>query len=660
MYNFFRAISCTFQYRLAIFGVLLSAFLVGILWGGNIGAVVYPITEICLKQGTFTTWIDQNIIKTEESCRIIKEQLRQQEAASNSTSSNTIPEENSIFLKELQIKELSTEIVKLESYLAWMHWARPYLTQWTPATPFRTVIFLMAIILVGTILKIVFLVLHSYLSAWIAQTTAMEIREDFFHAILNYEVNYFNREGISDTMSRFTNDMSALTGGINIVYGKIVREPIKMIVCLALAAWINWQLLLLTLIVVPIAALCIRWLARSIKRVVRYSLEEMANLYARLEEAFRSIRVVKAFTQESFEQERFHKTNQLFRDKAIKIAKYESLANPVTELFGIVMICVAVVAGAYLMMSPSTHPTFSAPVSVGMLVVFFALLAGAADPARKLSDIFTQFQSAAAASDRIYALIDRPVPIFDPKEPRILPKFGGTLQFEHVGFSYHADRPILHDINLSIPFGECVAIVGPSGCGKSTLLNLIPRFTDPTKGRVLFHNIPLVELAMRDIRKEIGIVTQDPILFNDSVLNNILYGCPTASRAEAIEASKKAFAHDFIENELPNGYDTQIGPAGGQLSGGQRQRISLARAILRNPNIFLLDEATSQIDVQSERMIHDALTKFKQGRTTIMITHRLSALELADRIVVMEEGNITAVGTHQNLLEISEYYRKSF
>jgi ATP-binding cassette subfamily B protein/subfamily B ATP-binding cassette protein MsbA len=346
----------------------------------------------------------------------------------------------------------------------------------------------------------------------------------------------------------------------------------------------------------------------------------------------------------------------------MRIARYDSLTHPLTEVLGIGIICVAMLAGAYLVLERQTHlfgiPISSRELSLGWMMTFFALLAGAADPLRKLSDVFTRLQRAAAASERIYAVLDREPKVSEPAKPRALARHRQSLVFDRVSFSYLADRPVLQDINLEIRFGETLAIVGESGCGKSTLVDLIPRFADPDSGQIRLDGIPLAELRIRDLRSQIGLVTQEPVLFDDTVLANITYGTPQATREQAIAAAKQAHAHWFIEHELAEGYDTNIGPMGGQLSGGQRQRIALARAILRDPAILILDEATSQIDLNSEQIIQRVLERFTADRTTVIITHRLGLLALADRIAVIHEGRIVGVGNHDELMASCEVYQR--
>jgi ATP-binding cassette subfamily B protein/subfamily B ATP-binding cassette protein MsbA len=333
-----------------------------------------------------------------------------------------------------------------------------------------------------------------------------------------------------------------------------------------------------------------------------------------------------------------------------------------TEIMGILTVCLALLAGAWLVLKGQTHllgiPMAARPLDLGSLLLFYGFLFGTADPLRKLSDIFSRLQGGMAAADRIYGRLDRVPAVRNAAAPAACFRHRRELVLEGVDFHYHPGQPVLEDIQLRIPFGQAVAVVGPNGCGKSTLANLIPRFADPVRGVIRLDGVPLADIRLRDLRGQIGLVTQDPILFDDTVYNNIRYGRPQASRGEIIEAAKRAHAHRFIESELPQGYDTVVGALGGRLSGGQRQRIALARAILRDPAILILDEATSQIDLESEQAIQQALESFIRNRTTLIITHRLAVLSLADRIIVMQAGRIVDAGTHDELSARSGLYRR--
>ncbi len=649
MGNFGRALRLPLKYRWTFFGATASAVMVGILWGGNIGAL-YPFIEIAIQGRSLQESLDSSIQDSQTKLADLERQL----AAAQADDARP----------QAEIDAIQTNLDAEQAAIARYEFFQPYLEKYVPSDPFQTLVALIAGLMVATLVKNYFLMANELLVARLSNLGTLELQKLFFARTLRMDVATFTNDGTSDLMSRFTHDMQNLATGTKALFGKLVREPLKMVACLAGAAIICWRLLILSLVVAPVAALMIRWLAKAVKRSSRKAMEEMAQLYSTLGETFQGIKIVKAFTMERHERSRFSRNCREFYRKSMKIARYDSLTRPVTEIMGILTVCLAILAGAYLVLNHATDllgiPMTSRPLGWSDLLVFYGFLIGTADPARKLSDVFTQLQAGAAAADRIYAMLDREPQVRDPAKPRPLPRFSREMEFEGVGFAYRPGEMVLEDVNLSIRFGETVAIVGPNGCGKTTLASLIPRFADPTTGTIRLDGVPLREARVRDLRTQIGLVTQDPFLFDDTVMNNIRYGSPGASDAAVIEASRRACAHGFIERDLPNGYHTTIGPLGGQLSGGQRQRIALARAILRDPAILILDEATSQIDVESENLIQKVLEQFVRGRTVVIITHRLSALALADRIVVMEAGRILDVGTHAELLARSPFYRRVY
>ncbi|NLX96642.1 MAG: ABC transporter ATP-binding protein [Rhodopirellula sp.] len=657
MGNFGRALRLSLKYRITFISSIVCAILVGVLWGGNIGAV-YPLVEIAFQGKSLQYWVDSRIEGVHEAIAektAEAEQLRQELADSPADKRQKV---------EARLRMAQSRLAAEQGALAGYQRLKPYIDTYLPNDPFRTLAVILFALLVGTAVKEFFLVGHTVLVARLSELGAFELRKEFFRRTLDMDVNTFSAEGTSQLMSRFTNDMTALSSGTNALFGKLVREPLKMAACLIGAAMICWRLLLLSLIAAPLAAWAIGWLAKMLKRANRRAMEEMAQLYNTLDESFRGIKVVKAFTMERQERKRFHGISKAYYRKMMKIARYNSLTSPLTEIMGIITICLAILAGAWLVLEGETHllgiRMSHRALDLGSLLVFFGLLAGAADPARRLSEIYARIQAGAAAADRIYASLDRKPLVGDPEHPRAIARHARGLVFERVGFEYSPGRPVLCDIDLEVRFGESIAIVGPSGSGKTTLASLIPRFADPVTGVIRLDGIPLREMRIRDLRRQIGLVTQDPVLFDDTVFNNIRYGSPQAGVEEIIDAARQAHAHQFIERELADGYDTVVGPMGGQLSGGQRQRIALARAILRDPAILILDEATSQIDLQSEQIIQRVLERFVQGRTTIMITHRMSSIAMANRVVVMQEGRILDVGSHEELLGRCPLYQRLY
>jgi ATP-binding cassette, subfamily B, bacterial MsbA len=659
--NFGRILRMALRYKFTFGASIVSALMVALLWGANISAV-YPVVEVIFKNQSMQDWIDGKITDSQATIAANPAELaklRQQLAAAE-----TAGDRDRRWAVERQIGSLEERTAAAARTLGTCQSAKPYIDAYLPHDPFRTLVLITALLVLGTILKDVFLVANNILVARLAQQTVFDLRKLFYRRTLRMDLATFGEDGTADLMSRFTNDMAQVAGGLDSLFGKLVREPLKMFACLILAAMFSWRLLLLTLIVMPVAALSIRWLAKMLKRANRRAMEEMAAIYTTLEETFRSIKIVKAFTTEPQERKRFHDNNKSYYHRAMKIARYDSLSHPMTEVLGIVTVSLVMIVGGWLIFAPEPRllglSLNSWRIGQGAMLTFFALLAGMADPLRKMSDIFSNLQGGFAAADRIFARLDREPQVRDPQQPAPFHRHCRDLVFEHVGFAYQPGKPVVEDVSLRIAFGETLAIVGPNGCGKSTLANLIPRFADPTAGVVKLDGVALPDMRLRDLRGQIGLVTQETMLFDDTIFNNIRYGAPNATREQVIEAAKRAHAHRFIEQELPQGYETSAGALGNCLSGGQRQRIALARAILRDPAILILDEATSQVDLESEQAIQQVLETFTHDRTTILITHRLAVLSLADRIAVMQAGRLVDIGTHDDLLARSPFYRRLY
>jgi len=644
--NFWKIVKISFHHPWNIVFCVITALGVGLLWGMNLSAV-FPFMQITFKGETMQTWAEKSV--TESALRL--EELEQKLADSSDLTSK-----DRLFLEHKIKMERATH-----SGYELLH---SLFCRYLPTTPFATIVLLLVVLLGMTVLKTLFLIANSVLVARIANETIYDVRNQLYDKCLALEVARYNQEGSAVLMSRITNDVGGIGSGLADVYGKMIREPLKMFVCLGIALWINWQLFVVTLCVLPLIAWAIQKLAKKIRNTSRQIMKEVAKLYQTIQETFFGIKIVKCFTLEETQRTQFHAQGRVIYRNSLKVAFLDVLAKGLVECSGILLVSIALLVGAWLVLTGNTTlfgiPMAERPLSIEWLVMFYVALLGAADPARKLSDIFTSIQNAAAVADRVYELLDAPVQIQDPEKPRTLAGKTLDLEFRNVDFSYAPDRPVLKNVNFTIPFGKTVGIVGANGCGKSTLLNLIPRLADPTAGEVSMGGVSLKDVTQKEIHEQIGLVSQDAVLFDDSVLENIRRGRLGATDEEVVEAAKKAKAHEFITEVLPQGYNTPLGPLGNSLSGGQRQRLALARVILRDPKFLLLDEATSQIDLESERAIQESLAEFHQGRTVVLVTHRLSILGLADEIVVMENGQITDHGTHEELMNRCGFYQRLY
>lgn len=653
MSNFSRALRIALRLRVNVAACIATSLMVAALWALNLAAV-WPIVDAVMQNMSVPQWIDAQVAEINQEINAHEVELQNLE----SQAAAAAPEEQESL--NWRLAQADDRLATDHARLARVEWVRPY-AEMLPDTPFETLGVVCAAVLVGTLVKNFFRVLNIVLVVRLGARSALELRNEFYRRVLRLDMADFSDSGRGDLMTRCTSDLEALQIGIQSVFGEALREPLKMIACFIGAAFISWRLLLLTIIVVPIAGVAISWLSKALKRANRRAMEELSSIYETLTETLGSIRVIKAFTNEPAERARFGASARTFYGRQMKIAWYGSLVSPVTENLGVAMVVLAAMSGGYLVLNEQTSllglPISDAPLTHGQMSMFFAMLIGMSDPARRLSNVFNSIQRASASADRIYQVLDREPRILDPPSPQPLKSPVGVIDFQDVCFRYDPAKPVLTNVNLTVRRGETIAIVGPNGCGKSTLLNLLPRFYDVDAGSISLDGVDLRDVRIRDLRKRIGIVSQQAVVFNDTVAANISYGAPSATQEQIEEAARQAYAHGFITNKLAHGYDTVIGPGGNRLSGGQRQRITLARAILRNPEIMILDEATSQIDVESERLIHQALDKFIRTRTTFLITHRPSTLTLADRVVVMDRGRIDDIGTPDELLSRNELFR---
>ncbi len=652
MKNFYRAVRLALVYRWTLIASLGCALMVGLLWGANIGTV-YPFVEVTFGGNSLHDWVKTQITTAQDEIDKKLVEIPRLEAQLEADDNADI---------RRKLRQARARLAAERSALRRAQWLRPYIFAYLPDDAFQTVIIIAAVLLIGTTLKGLFLMGNNILVSRLAQLAIFDLRKMLYRRTLRMDLAVFGSDGSGELMSRFTFDMENVLRGLSTVFGKAIREPLKMLACLIGAAWICWRLLLFSLVLAPIAVFLVSRLARILKRANTRAMEEMSQIYTLLEETFQGIKVVKAFTMERYERCRFHNSSKKYYTKAMRIARYEALTRPVTELMGITTILLALLAGAYLVLRETTLlfgiQMSDRPIELSALLLFYGFLSGVSDPARKLSEVFSRLQRADAACDRIYALVDRESRVCDPINPRPLPRHHRDLVFDNVRFEYKPGATVLQDINLCVPSGETLAVVGPNGCGKSTLVNLLPRFFDPSAGEIRFDGVDIRDVRLRDLRRQIGLVTQETLLFDDTVFNNIRYGCPGATEEQVVEAAKRAHAHRFIQEKLTDGYETIVGPQGSQISGGQRQRIALARAILRDPAILILDEATSQIDLESEQLIHKVLDEFTRDRTTFIITHRMAMLALADRILVMNGGQVVDIGSHRELMSRCQLYAR--
>lgn len=480
--------------------------------------------------------------------------------------------------------------------------------------------------------------------------TLLNLRNSLFNHVLDMDLAYFTAQRKGNIISKIASDVQVVQYSVTSTLQVLFKEPLQLIAYLIILFSISVKLTLFAILVIPVSAWAIALIVRKLKAQAKEAQERFGMMISYLDEALSGIRIIKAFNATERTKSKFSQENLAFSELGRKMAYRQQLASPTSEFLGVVMVTILVLYGGNLVLMGDSG--LSAPSFITYIAIFSQIMR----PAKAMTESFSTLNSGLAAGERVLEVLDEKAKLSEGNDLVDIKEFSKEIKFEEVTFAYDS-KPILKDISFKIPKGKTIALVGPSGGGKSTLMDFIPKFHQPTYGKIFIDGIDLNKVSAASVRSLIGMVSQDSILFHDSIRNNIAFGKPDASDSEIEAAARIANAHDFIL-ETENGYQTQIGDRGSRLSGGQRQRICIARAVLQNPPILLLDEATSALDTESEHLVQDALQKLMVNRTTLVIAHRLSTIQKADHILVIEGGEITEQGTHFELLFQEGSYSK--
>lgn len=558
---------------------------------------------------------------------------------------NTMFDKGFAFVPTYQMPEVTFNNEALTQWLSYL-----YTTLFgTEFTMTKILALLGGVVVSANLLSNLFRYLSAYTVECMRTTSLQRMRNMMFDNIVDMHVGYFSEQRKGDIISRITSDVMAVQFCITNTLQVAFREPFLIIGYLVLMLNVSWELALFAVFFLPVVGLLIGGIVKRLRHPASRVQEQLGDMVSVLDESLSGIKIIKTYTATEYIRTKFHQINAELSRLMLWMARRQQLASPMSEFLGIAAVAVVLVFGGSLVTKGS--------LSAAGFIAFIAAFSQITRPVRAFIDQFANINQGVAAGERIFEIIDAKSDITDSSNAVEFKGLKDKIEFKNISFSYDQSREILHNISFTISKGETVALVGASGGGKSTLSELMPRFYDPDKGEILIDGTPIKSFAQDSLRSRISLVSQETVLFNDTIESNIALGKTGATHAEIVEAAKVANAHDFIVSTA-DGYNTNIGDRGAKLSGGQRQRLSIARAVLKNPEFLILDEATSALDTESEKLVQQALTRMLKGRTSVIIAHRLSTIQHADKIIVIDEGNIAEQGSHDELIARGGIYAK--